>query len=1036
MSSAVQSPPLSSGRELAHIEIALARVACRSGLRARINMRRRVRKTIAAAALVSACAFVPPAAAQVQPYGTNDYGGFRNILPPGQGQNVNAAEAIAAQAGTLPAHYDDQREMYGDLVFATPGLAASEIDQYFKDGSFGVKPADVDRTYQPDAAGHPGLTVVRDASFGVPHVYGATRDDVMFGAGYVGAEDRLFFMDALRHAGRAKLSSFAGPSNRAMDAEVWDNAPYTEEDLQRQVDLADEVYGAEGARLQQDVQAYVAGINKYISEAKADPANKMPAEYAAINKPPPLHPEPWKPTDVLATASLIGGIFGKGGGGEVGNAEVFTAAKQRFGPGPGEAVWADFRQANDPEAPTTVHSQSFPYQDRQGIDPNAVAIPDPGSLVEGSPDDATSGGGLGGLIGGLLGGLGDLPGGSNALLVSGQESGSGHPLAVFGPQVAYFAPEILMEIDLHGPDIDARGATFTGVNLYVLLGRGQDFAWSATSAGQDIIDTFAEKLCEPGGGTPTIDSMHYMWKGECRPIEVLQNNQLTNPNAGDPGDPPLVPQPFNLEAQRTVHGVISKRGTVNGQPVAFAELRSSYFHEADSARAFSAINRPSQVQNAQDFQRVMHKNNLTFNWFYADDRDIAYFNSGANPVRAPGTDPEFPTWGTGEWDWQGWDPVVDPDAPGLSAGTNFADYTPFSEHPQVVNQQYLTSWNNKQAPAYRAAEAQYGYSSIYRSEPLDDRIEEGIVGGATMSLPELIDAMEDAGTVDLRGDKVLPFMLDVIRQGPGGVPADLADEVTTLEAWQQSGAHRRDRDDNGSYDHSAAVQLMDAWWDPPGDPLANATDPEGALEAAFRPSLGDDLFKKVRSQLAYDNPPNNHGQHLGSAYQDGWWGQFEKDLRSILGLPVQGAHSRQYCGGNPGTLASCRAALVDSLREAAAIPATEIYQDEGCSDGDQMCFDEVRFRTVGAVDVDPIHWINRPTWQQVVEVQGHRGRGEDIAGATPPAGLNPPAGSPPVTKSKRCKKRAKKKQRADGAKKKRKKCGRKKKAKRRPGFTG
>ena len=90
---------------------------------------------------------------------------------------------------------------------------------------------------------------------------------------------------------------------------------------------------------------------------------------------------------------------------------------------------------------------------------------------------------------------------SNALLVSGRESASGRPLAVFGPQTGYFNPQILMEIDLHGPGIDARGAAFNGVNLYVTLGRGRDYAWSATSSSQDIIDTFAVDLCEPSGAT-------------------------------------------------------------------------------------------------------------------------------------------------------------------------------------------------------------------------------------------------------------------------------------------------------------------------------------------------------------------------------------------------------------------------------------------------------------------------------------------------------------------------------------------------------
>ncbi len=38
---------------------------------------------------------------------------------------------------------------------------------------------------------------------------------------------------------------------------------------------------------------------------------------------------------------------------------------------------------------------------------------------------------------------------------------------MLGPQVGYYNPEILMEEDLHGPGIDARGAAFPGVNLYV-----------------------------------------------------------------------------------------------------------------------------------------------------------------------------------------------------------------------------------------------------------------------------------------------------------------------------------------------------------------------------------------------------------------------------------------------------------------------------------------------------------------------------------------------------------------------------------------
>ena len=34
------------------------------------------------------------AAAAVQPYGSGDYGGFRNVLPPGQGQTANVPEIL------------------------------------------------------------------------------------------------------------------------------------------------------------------------------------------------------------------------------------------------------------------------------------------------------------------------------------------------------------------------------------------------------------------------------------------------------------------------------------------------------------------------------------------------------------------------------------------------------------------------------------------------------------------------------------------------------------------------------------------------------------------------------------------------------------------------------------------------------------------------------------------------------------------------------------------------------------------------------
>src|SRR2546427_1788152 len=269
-----------------------------------------------ATALGVACLLLPVASAgaavPAQPYGANDAGGFRNVLPPGENGLVNSTQLGEFELKkTYPPHFKDQLPLYAGLLYASPTLTHEQIPTYYKDATFGVKEGDLGSTEQPLT--RTDVTIYRDASFGIPHIYGSTRAGVMFGAGYAAAADRLFFIDILRHTARAELSSFIGGAagNRAMDRVQWSIAPYTEADLEAQINNAIKLYGADGEKVLNDVEEFVAGINAYITEAGFDP-NKMPAEYAALKQ----APTKWKVTDVLAEASLIGGIFGKGGGAE------------------------------------------------------------------------------------------------------------------------------------------------------------------------------------------------------------------------------------------------------------------------------------------------------------------------------------------------------------------------------------------------------------------------------------------------------------------------------------------------------------------------------------------------------------------------------------------------------------------------------------------------------------------------------------------------------------------------------------------------
>ena len=70
------------------------------------------------------------------------------------------------------------------------------------------------------------------------------------------------------------------------------------------------------------------------------------------------------------------------------------------------------------------------------------------------------------------------------LMATGRRSTSGRPLMVGGPQIGYFYPGLMLEMDLKGPGWQARGATAAPFPGYMLIGRGEDFAWSLTSAGR------------------------------------------------------------------------------------------------------------------------------------------------------------------------------------------------------------------------------------------------------------------------------------------------------------------------------------------------------------------------------------------------------------------------------------------------------------------------------------------------------------------------------------------------------------------------
>ncbi|QIB46709.1 penicillin acylase family protein [Streptomyces aureoverticillatus] len=954
-------------------------------------MRRRIARlrtltTSAALVLGASLLLAPgPGAAAAEPPPVTDYCGDNcaDILPPGANGNATLAEILSHRVfGTQPAHADDQLGPYDALSSGYPSLTDDKLTEFFNDASFGVEPDQVASVTKP----RDDVTITRDKKYGIPHIQGTTRYGTEFGAGFAAGQDRLWLIDLFRHIGRGELTPFAGgaPSNQGLEQQFWPQAPYTEQDLERQVEYIKSTQGERGQRAMEDAQAYVDGLNAYREKSKN--GRYFPGEYVLTGKIDAItnvgEIQPFKVTDMIALASVVGGLFGNGGGGEVESALSLLAAQQKYGVEKGTEVWETFRSRNDPETVQTIHDgSSFPYAGKPDK-ARGTALPDAGSVereqlvydreggakataknptkapkdpvkapkklkpLQGMYDDGV-------LPADLFGGAPGTPGAgnpankkgmSNALVVSGKHTASGNPVAVFGPQTGYFAPQLLMQQELQGPGISARGVSFAGVGMYVQLGRGQDYAWSATSAGQDITDTYAVELCAPGGGTPGKDATHYLYRGTCTPMDKLERKNAWKPTLADS----TAAGSYRMQVFRTNYGIVTHRATIDGKPVAYVSLRSTYRHEADSIIGFQMLNDPSYVKDAATFKKAAEHISYAFNWFYADSRDTAYYNSGANPERAKDIDPSFPVKAQQAYEWRDFDPK-----------DNTSARTPSAEHPNSVNQDYYISWNNKQADDFSASG--FGLGAVHRGDLLDDRVKKLVEkGGVTRS--SLTQAMAEAAVTDLRGEQVLPELLKVVRGKPIDDP-QLAKAVQQLEAWGKAGSQRKETAQGShAYAHPDAVRIMDAWW-----PLL--------VEAAFKPGLGPDLYGSLTAQLGVDESPSaGHGPtgaHAGSAFQYGWWGYADKDLRTVLGQPVEGWTKTAYCGD--GKLDACRDALLKTLGQAVAKPASEVYPgDASCKAGEQWCADAVIHRALGGITHRAVQWQNRPTYQQVVEFPRHR----------------------------------------------------------------
>jgi len=745
-------------------------------------------------------------------------GGAYQILPPG------------AEGGENPGKYGtSQVKLYERLTPKAGNVTQELIEKDYLPEKFGVNAGGgVLRVEKPEA----GLEIVRDKQ-DIPHIYGATRGEAMFGSGWVAAKDRGLLLQLGLGPAYAAALSIPGVNPFGLLLTDTSFVPSAEaiEFVNNQKRVLEEA-GPEGEQVIADLENWVNGVNAY--EETPEGGHRLKTVTFA---------------DAVAGFAFIGSIFGNGGGNEVHNSEFLARLEAKLGEKGGQEVFQDLKESNDPEAPTTT-STEFPY-DQEPAGP--IASVSPGAvLVEPGTEDSDA-------VKAAAALKASRRKASNFLLVGAKDAANGHPKAVMGPQLGYYYPEIVFQLDMHAPGLDAEGIA-APISPYVFIGRGKDFAWSLTSAGSENTQQFLEELCNPGEPlTPaTRESTGYVYKGECVPMHLF--------NAGTLGGKPI-------SFYETVHGPVSGTVLVHGEPYAIANDRADRGREPAGEIAFSELD-SDKVHNPTQFFEAANQLETTFNMAYIDDEHIAYFSTGRLPKTAPGTNPSLPTLGTGEYDWKG--------------------FLGLEEHPHAVDPAsgYFTNWNNKPAPGWGAASDQWEQGPIHRVQ-LFKGFKEGMTEASDASI------MNKAATQDLRGVEIWPTIESVL-DTPGPEPSALAEKaVKVVRNWVAKGASRYGKE--GPKAPGAAI--LDAAWTPIG-------------EAVLSPVLGS-LLPEFESLAG----PNNGENSSGSSYGAGWYGYVYKGLRQALGDSVAKPFSRGYCGS--GNLETCRNSLWLAIQGAAEKLQTE-----------------------------------------------------------------------------------------------------------------
>lgn len=294
------------------------------------------------------------------------------------------------------------------------------------------------------------VEIVRDTN-AVPHIFASNDTDVLFGLGFVHAQDRLWQMTLMRRTVQGRLSEQFGRDTLEVD------------EFMRALDLYGLSQKSVSAQTPQTItrlEAYAAGVNAWIRTVNEQALGRgAPEFFLASNQ-----IAPWQPADSIAMLKLMALQSSDQAAREVLRARLsLVLPPERL-----RDILPDSPQPAEMAVPLPDFASLFPEVPRF-----AQNTPPP------SPFDP-------------LRPIG-LAGASNAWAAMGGRSASGGTLLATDPHLPLLAPGFWYLARLEFSDGGAIGGTIPGIPG-ILVGRNGDLGWGLTSSYLDDQDLVMEQI--------------------------------------------------------------------------------------------------------------------------------------------------------------------------------------------------------------------------------------------------------------------------------------------------------------------------------------------------------------------------------------------------------------------------------------------------------------------------------------------------------------------------------------------------------------